>query len=122
VLPQVSGLGLALGNAASVLLLVFVLVTIALPGQVDWPFVPDAPWFGLDPAAHETSRIAAPITAGWLLVFAIPLFLYVPDLDTTGERFGAALKHGVGNVLRTLRKLGHYRNVALFLVARMLYA
>ncbi|MGD9981593.1 MAG: MFS transporter, partial [Hyphomonadaceae bacterium] len=43
VLSRVSGLGLALGNAASVLLLVVVLVTMAVPGQVPLPVLPDAP-------------------------------------------------------------------------------
>ncbi len=122
VLSYVSGLGLSLGNAGSVLLLVFVLVTMALPGQMDWPFIPDAPMFGLDPAAFEPSRVVTLLCAGWLIVFAIPMFLYTPDLVTTGERFGDAMKHGVGNVWRTIRKLGDYRNVALFLIARMLYA
>ncbi|MFO1017544.1 MAG: MFS transporter [Hyphomonadaceae bacterium] len=122
VLSQVSGMGLALGNAGSVLLLVFVLVTMALPGQVPLPFIPDAPLFGLDPAKFEPSRVVTVLCAVWLIIFAIPLFLYTPDLITTGERFGDAMKHGVGNVVRTLRKLGEYRNVALFLIARMLYA
>lgn len=122
VLSRVSGMGLSLGNAASVLLLVFVLVTMALPGQVDWPFISDAPWFGLDAAAHEPSRVVTLLCAAWLVAFAIPLFLYTPDLTTTGEKFGDAMRHGVGNVWRTIRRLGDHRNVALFLVARMLYA
>ncbi len=121
-LSLVSGLGLSLGNAASVLLLVFVLVTMALPGQIDLPFLPDAPLFGLDPAKFEPSRIVTLLCAAWLIVFAVPLFLYTPDLVTTGERFGDAMRHGVGNVMRTLRKLRDYKNVALFLIARMLYA
>jgi UMF1 family MFS transporter len=121
-LSHVSGLGLALGSVASVLLLVFVLVTIALPGQVDLPFLADAPMFGLDPAQHEPSRVVTLLCAAWLIVFAIPIFLYTPDLTTTGEPFGAALKNGVGNVFRTIMKLRDYRNVALFLIARMLYA
>lgn len=121
-LSQVSGWGLALGNAGSLFLLVFVLVTIALPGQIDLPFLPDAPLFGLDPTKFEPSRIVTLLCAGWLIVFTVPLFLYTPDLVTTGERFGDAMKNGVGNVVRTIRKLGHYRNVALFLIARMLYA
>ena len=104
------------------LLLVLVLVTIALPGQVDWPFLPDAPLFGLDPSRHEPSRIVTLLCAVWLIAFVIPLFLYTPDLVSTGERFGDAMRNGVGNVVRTIRKLGEYRNVALFLVARMLYA
>ncbi|MBL8544735.1 MAG: MFS transporter [Hyphomonadaceae bacterium] len=121
-LSLVSGLGLSLGNAASVLLLVFVLVTMALPGQIDLPFLPEAPLFGLDPAKFEPSRIVTLLCAAWLIVFAVPLFLYTPDLVTTGERFGDAMRHGVGNVMRTLRKLRDYKNVALFLIARMLYA
>lgn len=119
---RVSGLGLALGNASSVLLLVFVLIAFALPGQVDWPFLPRAPLFGLDAGAHEPSRIVAPIAAVWLVIFAIPLFLYTPDLNSTGQRLGAAIASGFGNVARTLRKLGAYRNIALFLLARMFYA
>ena len=122
VLSRVSGLGLSLGNAASVLLLLFVLVTMALPGQVALPFLPDAPMFGLDRAAHEPDRAVTLLSAAWLLVFSVPLFLYTPDLTTTGERFGDAMRHGVGNVVRTIRKLKDYRNVALFLIARMLYA
>ncbi|MBP6689847.1 MAG: MFS transporter [Hyphomonadaceae bacterium] len=122
ILSRVSGMGLALGNAASVLLLLFVLVTMALPGQVALPFLPDAPMFGLDRAAHEPDRAVTILSAAWLVLFAIPLFLYTPDLVTTGERFGDAVKHGVGNVIRTIRKLNDYRNVALFLIARMLYA
>jgi UMF1 family MFS transporter len=121
-LSHVSGLGLALGSIAGLILLVFVLVTMALPGQMDLPFLPAAPMFGLDPAAHEPARIVTLLCTAWLLVFSIPLFLYTPDLTTTGERFGDALRNGVGNVVRTIRKLRDYRNVALFLIARMLYA
>lgn len=122
VLSRVSGMGLALGNAASVLLLLFVLVTMALPGQVALPFIPDAPLFGLDPAEHEPNRAVTVLCAGWLILFSIPIFLYTKDLTTTGEKFGDALRHGVGNVIRTIRKLRDYGNVALFLIARMLYA
>jgi len=120
--PRVSGLGLALGNAASVLLLVFVLFAFALPGQVNWPFLPNAPLFGLDAAQYEPSRIVAPIAAFWLLIFSIPLFLYTPDLNATGQGFASAIAGSFGNVMRTLRKLRDYRNIALFLVARMFYA
>lgn len=121
-LSHVSGLGLALGSVASVLLLVFVLVTMALPGVVDLPGLPHAPMFGLNRAEHEPDRIVTLLCAVWLIVFSVPIFLYTPDLSTTGEKFGTALKHGVGNVVRTIMKLREYKNVALFLIARMLYA
>jgi UMF1 family MFS transporter len=119
---RVSGLALALGNASSVLLLVFVLVAFALPGVLALPFVPTAPLFGLDTAAFEHNRVVAPLCAIWLVVFSAPLFLYARDLNSTGERFGEALARGVLNVARTIVKLRDYRNIALFLVARMLYA
>ncbi len=119
---RASGLSLALGNASSVLLLVFVLVAFALPGVLTLPFVPDEPLFGLDRAAFENYRIVAPLCGIWLAIFALPLFVYSRDLNSTGEGFGAAFQRGVLNVARTIVKLRDYRNVALFLVARMLYA
>ncbi len=118
-MPHVSGLGLSLGNASSVLLLVFVLVTIALPGTL----LPGAPLFGLDPAAHEPSRVVTLICALWYIVFAIPMFLYSADGKAgAGAKLGDAVRNGFANVVRTIRKLRDYRNVATFLVARMFYA
>lgn len=118
--PHVSGLGLALGNAVSVLLLVLVLVFIALPGRVDWPFVPAAPAFGLDAAAHEPSRIAAPIAAGVLALLSIPLFLFANDGDR-GASWITAAREGVAGVIGTIRRLKDHRNIAVFLAARMLF-
>lgn len=118
--PHVSGLGLALGNAVSVLLLVLVLVFVALPGQVDWPFVPAAPAFGLDPAAHEPSRVVAPLAAAVFAVLAIPLFVLARDGDRSVGWITAA-REGVAGVLGTLRRLKDHRNIAVFLLARMLF-
>lgn len=118
--PHVSGLGLALGNAVSVLLLVLVLVFVALPGQVDWPFVPAAPAFGLDPTTHEPSRIVAPIAAGVFALLAIPLFLFANDGDR-GVSWLKAAREGVAGVLGTIRRLKDHRNIAVFLGARMLF-
>lgn len=121
-LPYVSGLGLALGNLSSVLLLIFVLWAIALPGQMALPFLPEAPLFGLDAARHETSRSVALLCAVWAAVFALPLFLYTRDAPSRGERFISAARQGVAGVLATLRKLKSHRHIAIFLIARMLYA
>lgn len=121
-LSRVSGLGLALGGLAGVLLLVFVLFAWALPGQFDWSFLPRAPLFGLNAAEFEPSRIVAPLCAVWLVMFALPLFLYTPDLTTTGVSLAAAFKQGVARVAGTLQRLRTQRNTAFFLAARMFYA
>jgi UMF1 family MFS transporter len=120
-LAELSGLGLALGNAGALLILVWMLYGLALPGLVDWSFIPDRPWFGLDPALNEPSRLSGPIVAVWLLVFSLPLFLRTPDQPSTGVRIIAAARSSIGQLLSTLRKLRDHRNVAVYLLARMLY-
>ncbi|MGE3930102.1 MAG: MFS transporter [Hyphomonadaceae bacterium] len=122
VLARVSGLGLALGNAASVLMLVAVLWFLALPGMVALPGLPSAPLFGLEHARGEPSRITAPFVALWLVIFALPLFVFAPDGRAGGQSMSAAVRDGLTAVLRTLSKLRQHRNVAFFLIARMFYA
>jgi UMF1 family MFS transporter len=119
--PHVSGLGFALGNLSSLLLLVFVLWGIALPGQMALPFLPERPLFGLDPRAFETNRSVALICAGWAALFALPLFVYTRDRQSSGERFAIALRHGLSGVISTVRKLKDHRHITIFLIARMLY-
>ena len=74
-----SGLAFALGNGSGVLLLVFFFVAFMAPGHVHAGFVPAHPLFGVDQAAHEPERLSGPISAVWMLLFAIPLFLFTPD-------------------------------------------
>ncbi len=122
-LPHVSGLGLALGNAAAVVMLAGVAWAFALPGRVDLPgIIPSAPLFGLDPATYEPSRAVPALVAIWFAVFSIPLFLFTADQKATGVSFMAGMRQGAGSVLATIRKLRDYRDAAIFLIARMLYA
>jgi UMF1 family MFS transporter len=118
---MISGLALALGNVGGLLLMVFVLYAFALPGAVDWFFIPGMPLFGLDQAAEEHNRIVGPMTALWLLVFALPLFLFTPDGNDGGTGIRQAVRQGLSEVWETVRAVGHYSNVALYLVARMIF-
>ena len=116
-----SGLGLSLGNASSLLILVFMLWGFSLPGHVDWSFVPDAPLFGLDTATFQQDRITGPIAGGWLVLFAVPLFLFTPDRARGSLGALEAVRAGFRQLWNTLLELRHYRNVATYLVARMIY-
>lgn len=118
---MISGMALALGNIGGLLLMVFVLYAFALPGTVDWFFIPDTPLFGLDQAAQEHNRIVGPMTAIWLLVFGLPLFLFTPDGRESEISMSSAVKNGLGEVWVTIKAVSHYRNVALFLIARMIF-
>jgi UMF1 family MFS transporter len=117
----VSGLGYATANAMSVALLVFMLWGLVLPGQVDWPGVPHAPLFGLDPAKNEPSRMSGPLIAAVLFLGAIPFFLWTPDAARTGRSWMDSLRAGIVMLRETLGNLKGHRDVATFLGSRMLY-
>ncbi|MBF2755234.1 MAG: MFS transporter [Gammaproteobacteria bacterium AqS3] len=121
-LGRASGRGLAMGNAGSVTLLVLVFFGIALPasGLFDWAILPDSPWFGLDPSTAEDRRIVGPICAVWLLIFTLPLMLWVPDAPA-GAPFGRAMRLGLQDLLETVREARRYANIIRYLLARMLF-
>ncbi|MBV9331111.1 MAG: MFS transporter, partial [Alphaproteobacteria bacterium] len=116
-----SGLGLALGNAAGIVLMIFMLFAFALPGKVHWSFIPAHPLFGIDPATHEPDRLAGPISGLWLAVLSLPLFFFTPDKPGSGLGAMAAMRNGARSVIGTIRSLRHYRNVAHYLMARMIF-
>ncbi|MBI3675405.1 MAG: MFS transporter [Proteobacteria bacterium] len=116
-----SGLGLALTNAAGVLLLTIMLVCFALPGEVHWSFIPAKPLFGISHALHEPERLSGPASALWLLVFAIPLFLFTPDRPKGKVKLFVAAIAGVKSVIGTVKSLRSYRNVAAYLIARLFF-
>jgi UMF1 family MFS transporter len=119
---RASGLGLALGNATSVAMLLFVLWAFSLPGTVDWGFVPAAPLFGLDQSAHEPARIVGPIVAASLLTGLALILWGVPDVPPTGERLGSAVGKALGDLKAMVAELKREREAAKFLLARMIYA
>ena len=116
-----SGLALALGNASGILLMLFMLIAFALPGNVTWSFIPAHPLWGIDQAAHEPERLAGPVSALWLLVFSLPLFFFTPDRAHTNVPLGRAAIEGVKSVIGTVRSLRHYRNVGAYLLARLFF-
>ncbi len=120
-LGGLSGLGLASGNAGALIILITMLFCFALPGTIDWSFLPEAPLFGLDQSSYQHARISGPILAVWLVLFSIPLFLYTPDAKRSPQPMSELVIQGLQTLIATLRKLKHFRNVATYLLARMFY-
>jgi len=116
-----SGLGLSLGNASGIILMVFMLIAFSLPGHVSWPFVPAHPIWGINQAAHQPERLAGPVSGIWLLVFSLPLFLFTPDRAGTKVSLWNAMIAGVKSVIATIKSLRQYRNVGAYLVARLFF-
>ena len=116
-----SGLALSLGNAASVLALGFTAWAFALPGKVTWWWVPQAPLFGLDPAAHEPERVVALLAAGILALGAVPIFLLTPDAPRSTVSIPAAFRQGAGDLARMIATVGQHRDAVVYLLARMFF-
>ncbi len=109
---RLSGFGWGLGYVGGLLALMVVLFGFSLP---------DEPLFGIDKAANEHDRLVGPLSGLWFALFIIPLFLFTPDVTSQGLRPLEAVRLGVRNLFDTVRKLPHFRNIALYLVARMAY-
>ncbi|MEM7766237.1 MAG: MFS transporter [Pseudomonadota bacterium] len=139
-LPMISGMGLAMGNVVSVGMILFFMIALLLPGQMDMPFIPAEPLFGIDQAAHEPERLAGPFVAVWLAIVIIPFFLFMPDGAPGGLSWKAAAadvfqgesRHSgnaddlgdrlsvLGAYLRSLFK--DHPQAMRFLIARTIYA
>ena len=119
---EISGLAYALGNFGAVSMMVFVLFAFALPGVQDWPFLPEQPLLGIDHSLNEHDRIVGPISGIWLVIFILPVLLFTPDGLSRGITWRQAARTGIREVATTLRQLiKHYSNIAVYLVARMLF-
>lgn len=107
-----SGMGYSLGNCSGIILFVFFLLA--------WSWNPH-PLFGLQPALHEPERAVGLLAGLWMLVFGMPMFLLTPD--SPGSHVGAmqAVRDGMSRLAATLRRLGDFRRVGFFLLARLTY-
>lgn len=130
-LPMISGLGLAFGNVAGVVMLVGLLLAANF-----------SPW--VQAREGGVGALSGPIVAGWLALFIIPFFLFMPDrrgsfgswskgaIETfTPPNFKLWGKPPVLNYLWSgpinatrfiLAKFRETPNVMKFLLARMIYA
>ena len=109
---RISGWGWGLGYAGGLVCLAAALVLFV---QADHPL------FGLDKAQAEHVRVVAPMVALWFAVFALPLFLMVPDRAPTAIGFGRAVREGIAGLIGTLRAVRAHGNIVRFLAARLLY-
>lgn len=80
----------------------------------------ETPPFGLDKSLQEPVRATVLLTAVWFAVFAIPLFLWVPDAPRR-ESVRQACRHAVADLKHLWCVLRAHPTVLRFLLAQMLY-
>lgn len=76
-------------------------------------------WLNTNTAEHI--RVCGLLVGGWILIFSLPLFIYVPDYPAKIANTKNALSQGLKELLHTLKTLPKQKNIFLFLIARMFY-
>jgi UMF1 family MFS transporter len=66
-------------------------------------------------------RATALLVAGWAALFSLPFFLLAPDGASGGIPPTQAVRRGLATLARTFRQLRRYRQIALYLLAHMIY-
>lgn len=108
---RLSGFSWGLGYLGGLLGLACVLVLFVQP---------DTPLFGINKDNAEHLRISGPFVALWYTVFALPLFLYVPD-SPQKTSITRAVSRGLTSLKETLKQWKSHKDVFRFLLARMIY-
>jgi len=77
--------------------------------------------FGFDSVTHA-ARFSFLTVAGWWLLFALPIFLFVPEPASPGSVGGlTAIREGLLQLKRTFHEIRAVRNIGLFLLAYWFY-
>ncbi|MCS6890278.1 MAG: MFS transporter [Rhodovarius sp.] len=108
---RLSGAGFAVGYAGGLICLALSLLVLIRP---------DPPPFGLDRSAAEHVRAVALLVAVWILLFAWPVLVAVPD-PAVRPPIRSAIRQGLAEILGLIRRLPREQVLARFLIARLFY-
>jgi UMF1 family MFS transporter len=111
-IARLSGIGFAMGYAGGLACLAACLVLLVQPNPS---------LFGLDRGQSEHIRAVALLVAAWVVVFALPVLLLVPDPPGDRPRWGIAAQRGLAELAAILRGLPKRPDMARFLLARLFY-
>ena len=121
-LGALSGFGWATGYVGGLVSLVLFAGLIAADAGTGKTLLGLPPLLSLDTETREGDRLVGPFSALWYLVFVLPLFLFTPDRPQEAPKAGA-VKAGLAQLLSGIKDLvRNHREIARFLLARMLYA
>ena len=109
---RLSGWGWGLGYAGGLACLGLALVALVET---------ETPVFGFDKDTAEHLRATGPLVAAWMVVFALPLFLWTPDRPSRGLAPVEAFRRGWVSLIDTLKRAREYKDILRYLIARMIY-
>lgn len=110
---RLSGIAWGVGYIGGLIPLIIVLFVFT--DQLGGPRIP------LDLNAGEDARLTGPMSGLWFVVFIIPMILWTPDVKDTGKKLSQAVKDGIESLTNTISQVRHYKNIARFIISRMIY-
>ena len=121
-LGTLSGMGWATGYVGGLVSLALVAGLLVADPNTGKTLLGLQPIVPLDATTREGDRLVGPFSAMWYLVFVLPLFLFTPD-RTAKPLHTRAVTASLAQLMRSVKELvRNHGQVALFLLARMLYA
>ena len=109
---RISGWSWGAGYAGGLCCLLFALIGFVQTEE---------PWFGVDKIDAANIRATTLLVALWFLTFSMPLFIFTPDKKPTGVKVTTAVYSGIRTLIKTLKQVRHHKDLARYLLARMIY-
>lgn len=119
-LGKLSGSAWGLGYLGGLVSLIIVLGFLSAQPSTGKTLIGIDPLFGFTAAGREGDRASGPLTAIWMAVFLIPMFLFTPDARRRVSRAGA-VREGLRELGASLMRLPGQRSYFSFLVSSMIY-
>ena len=119
-LGKLSGTSWAMGYLGGLVALIMMAGLIATDPVTGKTLFGLSPIIPLDAASHESDRLVGPFSALWLLVFAIPMFLFTPDAPRNTS--GGTVREGLASFWGTIKALPKHPEILVFLLARMSFS
>jgi MFS transporter, UMF1 family len=119
-LGRLSGSAWGLGYLGGLVSLVIVLGFLSAQPETGKTLIGLDPLFGFTAAGREGDRASGPLTALWMAVFLIPMFLFTPDTPRLAPRAGA-IREGLTELGATLKSLPRQKSFFNFLISSMIY-
>ena len=124
-LGTLSGIGWAAGYMGGLVSLALIAGFVVAEPSSGRTLLGLEPILPLDAAARVSDRLVGPFSALWYVLFVLPLFLFTPDRPAKLHDAvpAKAVKAGLSQLANGIKDLArNHGQVALFLLARMLYA
>lgn len=118
---RLSGIGWAVGYVGGLVSLIIMAGFVVTSPATGKTLLGLEPILSLDLASRESDRLSGPFSALWYVIFALPFFIFTRDVSPRRRPSETPVADGLSQFWDTLKSLPSYRDIMIFLIARMLY-